>query len=137
MKRRAFVLLNRVMNSVVTTLRPRRFRGADLLLLTTVGRSSGTPRTTPLIYLADGDRWIVVASNGGADWEPGWWLNLRAGCPAKIDIDGTVTQVTAREITGTERDAMWTRLNDQVFDFQNYQDKVSRTIGVVELTPRT
>lgn len=135
MKKRAFVLLNRVMNAVISRLRPQRFRGADLLLLTTTGRTSGTPRTTPLIYRPDGDRWIVVASNGGADWEPGWWLNLRAGSPATIDIGGTVTAVIGTELTGDERTAMWSTLNDEVFDYQSYQDKVHRTIAVVALTP--
>ncbi|RPA12717.1 nitroreductase/quinone reductase family protein [Gordonia sp. OPL2] len=135
MKKRAFVLLNRVMNAVIARLRPRRFRGADLLLLTTTGRRSGEPRTTPLIYTSDGDRWIVVASNGGADWEPGWWLNLRAGAPATVDIGGTVTPVIGTELTGDERATMWSMLNDEVFDYQNYQDKVHRTIAVVALTP--
>ncbi|MEE4022572.1 nitroreductase/quinone reductase family protein [Gordonia sp. PKS22-38] len=135
MKRRGFVLVNRVMNGIVARLRPKRFRGADLLLLTTTGRTSGKPRTTPLIYMPDRGRWIVVASNGGADWEPGWWLNLRAGSPASIDVAGTVTSVTGTEITGDERAVMWQTLNDTVFDYQAYQDKVSRTIAVVALSP--
>ena len=50
-------------------------RGGDLLHLTTTGRKSGQQRTTPALYLRDEGRWIVVASNGGADWEPGWWLD--------------------------------------------------------------
>ena len=77
----------------------------------------------------------VVASNGGADWEPGWWLNLRAGSAGHVEVDGTVTPVTAAEITGDEREAMWKRLNAEVFDYDSYQAKVSRRLAVVALTP--
>jgi deazaflavin-dependent oxidoreductase (nitroreductase family) len=134
MKRRAFVLINRAVNAVVRRVKPRRFRGADLLLLTTIGRKSGTARTTPLAYLADGDRWIVVASNGGADWEPGWWLNVRAGSPASVELNGTSTAVEGTELTGPEREAFWRRLNDEVIDYTAYQAKVSRRLAVVALT---
>jgi deazaflavin-dependent oxidoreductase (nitroreductase family) len=134
-KRRAFVLINRATNVVVRRLRLRRFRGADLLYLTTTGRKSGQSRTTPLLYLAEPGRWIVVASNGGADWEPGWWLNLQAGSAATVQANGTSTPVTASEITGTERDKLWGVLNDTVFNYNGYQAKVSRQIAVVALTP--
>ena len=56
----------------------RRFRGADILLLTVAGRKSGRRRTTSLMYRVDSDDLIVAASNGGMDWAPSWWLNLRA-----------------------------------------------------------
>ena len=135
MQRRIFVLVNRAMNVVVRRLRLRRFRGGDLLYLTTTGRKTGKPRTTPLLYLREQDRWIVVASNGGADWEPGWWLNLRAGSPGTVEVDGGSTAVTATEITGAEREEMWQRLNDQVFDYGSYQAKVSRRLAVVALAP--
>ncbi|WP_298456057.1 nitroreductase/quinone reductase family protein [uncultured Cellulomonas sp.] len=134
MRRRAFVLLNRTVNAVVRRVRPRRFRGARLLYLTTTGRTTGTARTTPLAYLPDGDRWIVVASNGGADWEPGWWLNLRAGTSATIEVDGVRAPVVGTEVTGPERDVLWRRLNDEVLDYAAYQAKVSRRIAVVALT---
>ena len=135
MRRRAFVLLNRVANVVVRRLGLRRFRGADVLMLTTTGRKSGKPRTTPVMYLDEGHRWVVVASNGGADWEPGWWLNLRAGSPATVAVNGTTTPVTGTEITGPEPERMWELLNDQVFDYSSYQQKVSRQIAVVALVP--
>lgn len=135
MKRRAFVMVNRVANVVVRRLGLRRFRGGDLLFLTTTGRRSGQPRTTPLLHLDDGHRWVVVASNGGADWEPGWWLNLRAGTPASVELDGTVTPVRGEELTGAERESMWNRLNEQVFDYASYQRKVQRQLAVVALTP--
>jgi len=135
MRRRAFVLVNRAANVVVRLLKLRRFRGADLLFLTTTGRKTGQTRTTPLLYLADQQRWIVVASNGGADWEPGWWLNLRAGSSGIVEIAGRRTPVTGTEITGPERDRMWQLLNEKVFDYNSYQQKVSRRLAVVELAP--
>jgi F420H(2)-dependent quinone reductase len=123
------------MNAVVCRLKLRRFRGADLLYLTTVGRKSGQARTTPLLYLQDLGRWVVVASNGGADWEPGWWLNLQTGSPGSVELDGVHTPVTGIEIDGAERDDLWQRLNQQVFNYESYQRKVSRRLAVVALTP--
>lgn len=134
-KRSIFVRINRAMNAVVRRLGLRRFRGADLLYLATIGRKSGKTRMTPLLYLDDRGRWIVVASNGGADWEPGWWLNLQAGTPGTVEVDGARTPVTGVEITGTEREAVWQRLNEQVFDYESYQRKVSRRLAIVALTP--
>jgi F420H(2)-dependent quinone reductase len=136
MKRRFFVALNRAANVVVRRLRLRRFRGADLLFLTTIGRTSGKQRTTPLLYLRDGDSWVVVASNGGADWEPGWWLNLQTGSPGTVEVSGQRTPVTGREIVGPEREQMWNVLNEKVANYQGYQDKVSRRLAIVRLSPR-
>lgn len=133
-KRSLFVGINRVLNAVVRRLGLQRFRGADLLYLTTNGRKSGKARTTPLLYFDDGDRWLVVASNGGADWEPGWWLNLQAGSAATVEVDGVRAPVTGAEITGSERETLWRRMNQQVFDYESYQRKVSRRLAVVALT---
>ena len=135
MKRTIFVRLNRIVNAVVRRLGLRRFRGADLLYLTTTGRKSGKARTTPLLYLRDGERWLVVASNGGADWEPGWWLNLQAGSAGTVEVGGARTSVTGTEVSGAEREALWRRMNQEVFDYDSYQRKVSRRLAVVSLTP--
>jgi len=134
-KRTIFVRLNRIVNAVVRRLGLRRFRGADLLYLTTTGRKSGKARTTPLLYLRDGERWLVVASNGGADWEPGWWLNLKAGSAGTVEVDGARTSVTGAEVSGAEREALWRRMNQEVFDYDSYQRKVSRRLALVSLTP--
>ncbi|KRB44031.1 nitroreductase/quinone reductase family protein [Terrabacter sp. Root181] len=137
MRRALFVRVNRVANVVVRRLGLRRFRGGDLLMLTTTGRRSGQRRTTPLLHLARDGGWLVVASNGGADWEPGWWLNLRAGSPATVEVGGRSVPVRGEEVTGQEREQLWTELNHAVFDFDSYQSKVSRRIAVVRLTPTT
>jgi len=135
LQRRLFVRINRVANRVVRTLGLKRFRGADLLFLTTVGHKSGKTRVTPLLYRKEPGRWIVVASNGGADWEPGWWLNVQAGSPASVEVDGDVTPVTGTEITGPEREELWRVLNKETFDYTDYQSKVSRRLAIVALTP--
>ena len=135
MRRALFVRVNRFANVVVRRLGLRRFRGGDLLMLTTTGRRSGQRRTTPLLHLARDGGWLVVASNGGADWEPGWWLNLRAGSPATVEVGGRSVPVRGEEVTGQEREQLWTELNHAVFDFDSYQSKVSRRIAVVRLTP--
>ena len=135
MQRWAFVRLNRVTNVVVRRLGLRRFRGGPVLYLTTIGRKTGQSRTTPLLHLREGDGWVVVASNGGADWEPGWWLNLRAGTAATVQVDGVDVPVRGTEISGPEREQMWKRLVDEVFDFDTYQRKVRRRIAVVRLEP--
>ena len=134
MRRRAFVVLNRAVNIVVSRVKPRRFRGGDLLLLTTTGRKTGKQRTTPVLYLADGERWIVVASNGGADWEPGWWLNLREGGTGVVEVNDIRTTVKGTEVDGHEREDLWRRLNAKVFDYESYQRKVRRRLAVVALT---
>ncbi len=122
------------MNAVVGRLGLRRFRGGDLLFLTTTGRKSGQARTTPLLHLVDGERWIVAASNGGADWEPGWWLNLQAGSAGTVKVGDVDTPVSGAEISGADREAWWRRLNE-VVDYEAYQRKVRRRIAVVALTP--
>ena len=134
MRRALFVRVNRIANTVVRRLGLRRFRGGDLLYLTTIGNKSGKQRTTPALYLFDEGRWIVVASNGGADWEPGWWLNLRAGSPATVELEGVSTPVTGVEVDGAERHRLWAKLNE-MFDYEAYQAKVSRRIAVVALSP--
>jgi deazaflavin-dependent oxidoreductase (nitroreductase family) len=71
------------------------WRGTTILLLTTTGRTSGEPRTTPLIHRTDGDRWVVVASKGGAPNHPAWYENLRADPHATIEVKGEEIPVVA------------------------------------------
>ncbi len=73
--------------------------GAPVLLLTTLGRKSKQSRTTPLLYLEEGDHWIVVASNAGDDRHPAWWLNLKANPIAQIQVKSVVNRVRAEEKT--------------------------------------
>lgn len=135
MRRRAFVLVNRFANRVVRALGLTRFRGGDLLYLTTTGRKSGKPGPRHCSTSTTANRWVVVASNGGADWEPGWWLNLRAGSDGAVEVQGRTVVVVGKELAGQEREPLWRRLNDEVFDYEGYQRKVSRQLAVVALVP--
>ena len=136
-KRRAYVLLNRAVNAVVRRLNLKRFRGAPVLYLTTTGRKSGQRRTVPLLYVRDGDSWVVAASNGGADWTPAWWLNLQASPDdAVVEVDGRTVAVDGAEVGEDERSVWWDRLNETLPVFDGYQAKVRRQIAIVRLTPR-
>lgn len=109
-----------------------------MLVLETVGRKTGKARRTPLLYMEHHGRYIVVASNGGADWEPGWWLNLRSGQPATVRVGGPQRiPVAASEVVGPEREALWRLLNEQTFSYEKYQAKVHRQLAVVALDPST
>ena len=114
-----------------------RYRDAHAASRPRQGQPRDQPRTTQLIYRERRDHWIVVASNGGADWEPGWWPNLRAGSSGSVEVGGRSVPIHGTEVTGPEREDLWRELNDRVFDFDSYQAKVSRRIAVVGLAPAT
>ena len=135
MKRRLMVLVNRVVNRIIRLTGMKRFRGAALLYLTTVGRKSGKKRVVPLAFVRDGEDYVVAASNGGSDWEPAWWLNLQASPQATIEVDKTELTVTGSAVADVDRDRLWKRLSDQLDSYDGYQSKVSRQIALVRLTP--
>ena len=135
MKRRIFVIGNRVVNRILRLLGRKRFRGARLLFLTTTGRKSGKSRTVPLVYVRNGDDFVVAASNGGADWQPAWWLNVQADPQATIEVDGDEVAVTAAAVEEDDRDRLWKRLSDQLDTYDSYQRRVRRRIDLVRLQP--
>ena len=108
-------------------------RGASILLLTTTGRRSGQPRTTPLLFLRKGDAYVVVASNGGLDTHPSWYVNLRANPEAEIRIGSERVRVRARVAPAEERAELWTRIVERNAGYETYQRKTSREIPVVVL----
>jgi deazaflavin-dependent oxidoreductase (nitroreductase family) len=112
------------------------WRGTTILLLTTRGRTSGEPRTTPLIHRTDGDRWIVVASKGGAPDHPGWFKNLEADPDATIEVPGEEIPVRASVAEGEERERLWRLMTEVWPAYDEYQQKTSRQIPVVILTRR-
>lgn len=85
-------------------------RGIPIGLLTMTGRRSGKPRTVPIMYLDEGTRFLVVASNGGFDAPPAWYVNLRADPKAEFRTRTGAFKVVARELTGSDRTAVWDRL---------------------------
>ena len=86
-------------------------RESTVLLLTTTGRKSGEKRTMPLIFDSDGDNYVLVASKGGYDQHPAWYLNLRASPEAEVQIKGDVFKVRARDAEGEERERLWKQMN--------------------------
>jgi deazaflavin-dependent oxidoreductase (nitroreductase family) len=111
-----------------------RLRG-PVILLTTVGRKSGQQRTTPLIAMRDGERLVVVASNGGRDVHPNWWLNLQRNSEAGVRLGRERLSVRASEATGEERARLWALLVKQNKGWAGYQERTKRVIPVVVLTP--
>ncbi|MDO9456654.1 nitroreductase family deazaflavin-dependent oxidoreductase [Nocardioides sp.] len=107
------------------------------LLLDHVGRSSGTPYTTPLLYLADGRDLVVVGSQGGLPKNPQWVANLRAHPDTTVHLRGEKGRaVRARVAEPDERTALWPRLVELYADFATYQATTDRVIPVVVLEPR-
>ena len=110
--------------------------GTPVLLLTTVGRRSGQPRTVPVVYLPDGDRMIVIGSNAGHERAPAWALNLEANPLADVQTDGERRKVQARIAEGEERAELWRKHNEQYAGFDDYQTKLDREASVIVLEPR-
>jgi deazaflavin-dependent oxidoreductase (nitroreductase family) len=107
--------------------------GSTILLLTTTGRRSGEPRTTPLIYAQDGDRYVIVASKGGAPEHPGWYENLSKDPNVELQVKSDVFRARARTAEGEERDRLWRKANEVWPHYDEYQTKTDREIPVVVL----
>jgi F420H(2)-dependent quinone reductase len=112
-----------------------KLKGAPVLLLDHVGRRSGTRRTTPLLYLADGPDLVIVGSAGGRPATPAWWLNLRDAPSTRVQVGGERRQVQARVATGEERERLWGRLVEMFPDYDAYRQRTSREIPVIILSP--
>ena len=107
--------------------------GATILLLTTKGRTSGEERTVPLIYAQDGDRYVIIASKGGAPDHPGWYKNLDKSPDVELQVKDEVFRARARTASGDERAHLW-RLANQVWPaYDDYAKRTPREIPVVVL----
>jgi deazaflavin-dependent oxidoreductase (nitroreductase family) len=109
------------------------FRGARILLLTTTGRRSGRPRTTPLLYLEDGDDYVLTASYGGADVHPAWYQNLTATPDVAVEIGAGRERRRARTASGEERARLWPQVTAMYPAYDGYQAKTAREIPLVIL----
>jgi deazaflavin-dependent oxidoreductase (nitroreductase family) len=107
--------------------------GSTVLLLTTTGRKSGEQHTTPLIYAQDGDRYVIVASKGGAPDDPGWYRNLDKTPAVELQVKDDVFPARARTAEGEERDRLWQKANEVWPHYAEYQQKTDREIPVVVL----
>jgi deazaflavin-dependent oxidoreductase (nitroreductase family) len=111
-------------------------QGAPVALLTTIGRKTGQPRVSPLLYLRDGDRVVLVASQGGRTNNPMWYLNLKANPKVSVQIKKEVLALTARDATEAERTQYWPQLVAMYSSFDDYQSWTERTIPIVICDPR-
>jgi len=111
------------------------FEGRPMLLLHTVGRKTGQPRINPLVYLADGDRYVIIASKGGAPKDPQWYRNLMANPDVEIEVGTRTIPVKAVEVTGAERDELYARQAAIMPAFAQYQQRAGRVIPVIALEP--
>ncbi len=111
-----------------------RFGKAPMLLLTTTGRKTGKERTTPLLYLPDGDDLVVVASWGGDDRHPLWYLNLQAEPHVTVQVGSEKQARAARTATPAEKARLWPGLVAVYKQYEGYQKKTDRDIPLVMLT---
>ena len=113
-----------------------KLAGIPMLLLTTVGRNSGEKRTLPLACIEDGDDLVVVASNGGSEKPPAWWLNLQARRQAEVQFGRETREVYARQAPPDERARLWPKLVEANRMWAGYERKTSREMPVVILSRR-
>ena len=109
------------------------FDGAPLLLLTSTGAKSGERRTTPVMYLPDGDRMVIFASKAGAPTNPAWYHNLLAHPSATVEVGTSTVEVSARVASGEEREQLYARQAGLYPQFADYAQKTTRAIPVVVL----
>ena len=109
--------------------------GAPVCLLTTIGKVSGEPRTVPLLYLADGDDVVIVASKGGFSKHPQWYGNLRAHPEVTVQVGRTTRSMVARVASADEKAELWPRLVSMYADYDDYQARTDRDIPVVICSP--
>lgn len=109
------------------------FAGRPVLLLTTTGAKSGQPRLAPLVYSRDGDRYVIVASKGGAPTHPAWYHNLVAYPVVTVEVGGETFEARARVTEGTERDRLFAERVAASPNFAEYQNRTIRVIPVVVL----
>ncbi len=113
----------------------RFLRGAPVCLITTTGRKSGQKRTVALIYLEDGDRVVLVASKGGMEHHPQWYLNMETNPDVEVEIGTTITPMRARRASDAEKAEYWPRLLEIYPDYADYQARTKRNIPVMILSP--
>jgi F420H(2)-dependent quinone reductase len=113
---------------------PRWF-GGPVMVLETVGRKSGRPRATPLIYLRDGDDLVVVAANAGSHSTPAWWLNLEAARSGEVVMGRSRWRVRPRLADSRERERLWPRLVELYPPNEDYVRFTERELPVIILEP--
>ncbi len=112
-----------------------RMGKSPILLLNTVGRKSGRKRTSPLLYVMDGEDFVIIASKGGAPTHPAWYLNLRADPEATVEVGDREVRVKAEETDSEEKARLWQRMVEMYPTYDDYQKKTEREIPLLKLHP--
>ncbi len=112
-----------------------RMGKSPILLLNTVGRKSGRKRTSPLLYVMDGEDFVIIASKGGAPTHPAWYLNLRADPEATVEVGDREVRVRAEAADSEEKARLWQRMVEMYPTYDDYQQKTEREIPLLKLHP--
>ena len=112
-----------------------RMGKSPILLLNTVGRKSGKKRTSPLLYVMDGENFVIIASKGGAPTHPAWYLNLRNDPEATVEIGGREVRVRAEEVDSEAKARLWRKMVEMYPTYDDYQKKTEREIPLLILHP--
>jgi len=114
----------------------RKMGQMQQVLLTTTGRKSGQPHTVALGAVPEGDGWILIASNGGADRNPSWWLNMATNPNVTLQVNDQVMKLRMQEITNpADRERIWNNVVASGKGYANYPKKTSRVIPLGWLRP--
>jgi deazaflavin-dependent oxidoreductase (nitroreductase family) len=114
-----------------------RMGKSPILLLNTVGRKSGKKRTSPLLYVMDGEDFVIIASKGGAPTHPAWYLNLKADPDATVEVGDREVRVRAEEADSEEKARLWQKMVEMYPTYDDYQRKTKREIPLLLLRPST
>jgi len=112
-----------------------RMGKSPILLLNTAGRKSGKKRTSPLLYVMDGEDFVIIASKGGAPTHPAWFLNLRNDPEATVEIGDREVRVRAEEADPEEKARLWRKMVEMYPTYDDYQKKTEREIPLLILHP--
>ena len=110
-----------------------RMGKSPILLLNTVGRKTGRQRTAPLLYVMDGEDFVIIASKGGAPTHPEWYLNLRANPDATVEVGDREVRVRAEEADPEEKAGLWQKMVEMYPTYDDYQNKTEREIPLLVL----
>jgi F420H(2)-dependent quinone reductase len=112
-----------------------RVRGMPILLLTSVGRKTGKQRVTPVMYMRDGNNYVIIAANAGARRNPGWFANLQANPQTTIEVDDMTRTVMTHKASKEEKDRIWPRFVEQAPFLEGYRKKTTRDMPIIILQP--
>ena len=112
-----------------------RMGKSPILLLNTTGRKSGKRRTSPLLYVMDGEDFVIIASKGGASTHPAWYLNLKADPDASVEVGDREVRVRAEEADPEEKVRLWQKMVEMYPTYDDYQRKTKREIPLLILHP--